>query len=341
MAMVDYAYSNTRIRVMKSLFLKNRDLEALIRTKNLEDYLTSLKQTQYEGIFSGMEEVTIHEIERVLSIDLKKTIDKVMSISPKNCMPFLDAVSKKYQLECIKFILNSKADTLSEEEIMNKFFIPERSTGEFLSRLINLPIEPVESIITLLCSRYKGLDEFIPESPQPLDILIALDRYYFSELQRLVRHLKRGDKKIASRLISMEIDTSNIMIILRSITHGYEIERFIIPNRSSYITALDEYTTNNVVEFIENLSKTIYGSVLEDAVPIYKRTDSLLHFELALKRFLIEENKKIMREHQFQLGFILGFLKLKEMEIENLRTICVGLGEALPSDEIRDLLILN
>jgi len=339
MAMVDYAYSNTRIRVMKSLFLKNRDLEALSRAKNFEDYLTSLKQTQYSGIFSGMEKATIHEIERVLSIDLKETIDKVMGISPQSCVPFLDAVSKKYQLEYIKLILNSKVGNLSEEEIMSKFFIPEKSTEEFLSRLINLPIEPIDDIIALLCSRYKGLDEFIPESPQLLDILIALDKYYFSELQRSVKYLKRGDKKIASRLISMEIDISNIMIILRSITRGYEIERFIIPNRSSYLTALDEYTPDNVIEFIENLSKTIYGSVLEDVVPIYKRTDSLLCFELALKRFLIGECKKIMKEHQFQLGFILGFLKLKEMEIGNLKAICVGIGESLPSEEIRDLLV--
>lgn len=340
--MADYAYPNTRIRVMKSLFLGNRELEALTRVKNLKDYLVFLKQTPYSEILSEIEEVTIQEIERALSMNLIKTIDKVMNISPKNCISFIDATSKKYQLECIKLILNSKLSNMPKEkdEIMNKFYISEKSTEEFLSRLISLPVEPVDSTVALLCERYSNLKEFIPESPQSLDILIALDRYYFFELQKSVRYLNGRDKKIVSRLISMEIDISNIMIILRSIIYDYEIERFIIPSYDPYLNAFDEYTSSDLVEFIEKISKTVYGHVLEDTMRVYKKTKSLLHFELALRRFLIRESKILMEKNPLQFGFILGFLKLKEMEIENLRKICIGLGENLPANEIRELLIL-
>jgi vacuolar-type H+-ATPase subunit C/Vma6 len=336
MAIVDYAYPNTRIRVMKSLFLKNSDVEALTRAKNLEEYLMSLRQTLYGGLFSGMEKASIHEIERVLSRDLTKTIDKIRGMSPKNCTPLLHTISEKYLFECIKLILNSKAGNLSPDEIRDRLVILERSDEGFLSGLINLS---VEDITALSCKRFKGLDEFMPESPLSLDILVALDRYYFSKLQNSLSYLNRGDRKTASRLITLEIDAVNLMIILRSITHGYGSERFIIPNQDSYLTPLDEYPSN-VAEFIEKLSKTIYGPVLTDAVPVYKQTNSLLDFELALKRLLIKENKRVMNENPFQIGFILGFLKLKGVEIENLKAVCTGIGESLNSDEIRGLLVM-
>jgi len=88
MSMADYAYSNTRIRVMKSLLLKNSDLETLIRTKNLNDCLMSLRQTRYAEIFSRLEKVTIHGIERLLDVDLMRTVDKIIRISPQSCVPF-------------------------------------------------------------------------------------------------------------------------------------------------------------------------------------------------------------------------------------------------------------
>jgi len=343
--MTDYAYSNTRIRVMKSLLLKNSDLEALSRAKNLNDCLMSLKQTHYGEIFSRLEKVTIHRIERLLDIDLMRTIDKVMRISPQNCVPFLGALSKKYQFGYMKLILNSRGGNLSREEIKDRLAIEEvglsfgyKHTEEFLSRLMDLP---VEDIIALLCERYKGLDGFMQESPDLLAMLIALDQYYFSELHNAVEYLKGGDRRVASMLISMEIDTSNVMIILRSITRGYEAKRFIIPGHDPRINELGKHTPRDVMDAITKLSKTIYGPLLEGATSSYTETNSLLQMELTLKRYLSRKSKILMKEHPFQLGFILGFLKLKELEIENLRAICIGINEGLSSDRIGELLVMS
>ena len=344
MGIVDYAYSNTRIRVMKSHLLKNSDLETLTRAKNLNDCLMSLKQTHYGEILSRLEKVTIREIEKHLSIDLMRTISKISRISPPDCVPFLSAISKKYEFEYIKLILNSKMGNLSPEEIRDNIPVAEvdhsfgyKHTEEFLSRLIDLP---VETITALLCGRYKGLDEFMLESPDPLDTLIALDRYYFSELQNSLGTLKGGDRKAVSMLISMEVDIANIMIILRSITHGYAAGRFIIPGHDPHINELGEHTPKDVTDAIAKLSKTVYGPLLEDTISVYTETNSLLQMELTLKRYLAEQGRIIMYNHPFQLGFILGFLKLKESEIENLRAVCIGVNEGLSSDGVRELLIL-
>lgn len=345
MTMADYAYSNTRVRVMKSSLLKNSDLEALIQTKDLQEYLTSLRQTPYVATLSGLDKVTLREMEKYFSRDLIRTIDKIIRISPPACVPFLNAISKKYEFEYLKFILNSKTGGLSTEEIRDRIPMAElnhlfgyRHTGEFLSRLIDLPVEEAPA---LLCARYPGLAEFMSDPQDSLDTLIALDRYYFSELQNALRPLKGGDKKVVSMLISLEVDIANIMIILRSINQGYDVRRFIIPNQNPYINELCEHTPNSVMDVLTKLSKTVYGPLLEDAASGYTTTNSLLQMELTLRGYLVKKSKILMKEYPFQIGLILGFLKLKGLEIENLKAICVGIDEGLPADKIRELLLIS
>jgi vacuolar-type H+-ATPase subunit C/Vma6 len=343
MGMADYAYSNTRIRVMKGLLLESSDLEALSRAKNLNDYLIYLKQTHYGEVFSRLDKASIREIEKHLIIDLMKTVDTVTKISPQYCVPFINAVSRRYQIEYIKLILNLKKSGLSPEEIRSRMPLEEIEClldhghkEKMLSRLTDLPFEGVR---TLLCDSYPGLDEFMQGLSEPLDMLIALDQYYFSELQNNAEHLRDGDGEVVSMWISMERDISNIMIILRSITHGYDAMRFIIPCPDSRITDLGRNTPQDVADAVTKLSKTVYGPLLEDAIPAYTETKSLLQVELALKRFLARKSKILMDEHPFQFAFILGFLKLKEPEVENLRAICIGIDGGLSADKIRELLI--
>ncbi|MEA3254880.1 MAG: V-type ATPase subunit [Candidatus Altiarchaeota archaeon] len=345
MTMADYAYSNTRVRVMKSSLLKNSDLEALIQAKDLQEYLTSLRQTPYVETLSGLDKVTLREMEKYFSRDLIRTIDKVIRISPPDCVPFLSAISQKYEFEYLKFILNSKMGGLSTGEIRNRIPLAEldhlfsyRHTEGFLSGLIDLPVEDVPA---LLRGRYPGLTEFMPDSQDSLDTLIALDRYYFSGLLNAAGSLNRGDKKIVSMLISAEVDITNILIILRSINHGYDVRRFIIPSQNPHINELCGHTPSSVMEVLTKLSKTVYGPLLEDAASSYTQTNSLLQMELTLRRYLVKKSKILMKEYPFKIGFILGFLKLKEPEIENLKAICVGIDEGLPADKIRELLLIS
>jgi V/A-type H+-transporting ATPase subunit C len=333
--MADYAYSNTRIRVMKSLLLGNSDFEVLLRAKNLNNCLTSLKQTAYGGALTRLERVTIHEIERILDTELTRTIGKVIRMSSHRCAPLLAVISEKYQFEYIKRILDAKMGDLPPEEIRD--MVPAVGEYSFLSRLIDLPVRDIKD---LLCDRYEDLDEFMPESPGSLETFVALDRYYFSELQNALKNLGGRDRKVASRIVSMEVDIANIMIIIRSITRRYDSSKFIIPGDDSNITDLVEHMPKDVMGVIEKLSRTHYGPLLEDAVSDYAETKSLVRLELTLKRYLAGENKVLTEGDTFQLGYILAFLKLKELEIGNLRAICVGVNEGLSPDRIRELLIM-
>ncbi len=343
MSRADYAYPNTRIRVMQSYLLGNSELGALTRSKSLNDFIISLKQTRYEAILSKLGDVTLHNIEKQLDADLMMTSNKIIQISPQRFTPLFNILSKKHQLKYIKLILNSKMGNLPPEEIKGIIpaadldHVPYKNTEEFLLRLIDLP---EKDITTLLCERYRGLDKFISDSSDLLDRMIALDRYYFTELQNAVDQLKGDEREIISMFIAAEADTSNLMIILRSIKLGYDARRFTIPCYDPRINELGKHTPGDITDAVKKLSGTAYGPMLEGALPGYTETNSLLQIELTLKRYLADKSRVLMRDYPFQIGYILGFMKLKEFEIENLKAICVGIDEGLPADKIQELLIL-
>jgi V/A-type H+-transporting ATPase subunit C len=157
-----------------------------------------------------------------------------------------------------------------------------------------------------------------------------------------VETLKGRDKEIAKQLIGIEIDAMNIMILLRTIHWRGKIDPdLIIP----YFYHLSEKLVNecakcdSLEDVITKLSKTPYGKILNQSLENYRQKRSLLSFELSLKKYCLEKNENFLRGDPFQIGTLLGYLKLKEVEIENLRAIAVGIENKLPEEEIEKLIL--
>lgn len=353
MSLADYAYSNTRIRVMRTLLLSEKEIDVFSSASGLEEFVMSLRQTPYGELFSKIEKITLREIERYLTIDLLRTITKVALISPKDCRPFINAVSKKYELEYVKFILNSLEGNMPSDEITGVLPTSESDqlfvgsdVEEFLERLAGMSLNDIRPALSEM---YGDLDRFMPSSPGLLDILVALDRYCFSELSKAVECLTGGDRKTAKMLLSLEIEAANILTILRAAARGFDASRFIIPGEGYYLKDLDRYVVSDeldkygmryVSSVLEKLLKTPYGQVIRESVATYADTNSLLDVELALKRYLVKHSIKLMAKQPFELGFILGYVKLKEMEVENLRAIAVGIAGGIPAERIEKLLLM-
>lgn len=323
MPIQDYAYPNTRIRAMLPLLLKRGDMEALIQAKNLSEYLNHLAKS-YKELSSGNER---EALENSLKRDLLDTFDTIIRCSPGSSASLLKGVSERYEIEDIKIILRSKQGDGKIE------ILPE---DEFLSGLIQAPAEGIRDI---LLRRYEGLN--LEEDASLFDIEISLDRYYFSGLQSALTKLGREDRKIASMVISMWIDTINIPVILRCLALKEDAKRFIIPDGSLSVELMDECSAlNDIQEIVSRLSNTAYGETLNISLNEYKKSNSLMHFELNLKKFFVDKNYRIMRENIFNIGASLGFLNLKRNEIENLRAVGIGISEGLTGKELREMVVM-
>lgn len=342
MSIIDYAYANTRLRVMKSQLLSKAEMESLTRAKSLDDFVDSLKETRYNEAFSCMEKANEYEIEKFLRINLLQTIRKVSYIVPVGCEPYVEALARKYEFALIKLVLNSQAGKVSpreiearlqsggSEELFNKGF------EEMITKMVNLPLE---EIVSLLKRRYSGLDDLLGDNKDKMGIFLALDQHYFASMKTAIDALKGQDKKTALMLSSLEVEAVNIMMLFRAVSKGYDSARFVIPGGGYNLKVFKKYVADDVEGVMKKLSATRYGQILQEPFALYMKTKSFFPIELALKRHMINQSRIIMSSHPFNIDYVLGYLKLKEMEVEDLTAICVSIGEKLPAEKIGGILI--
>lgn len=341
MGLADYSYSNTRIRVMKSLLLTRDQIKAQSNLKNLEDFVASLQKTYYAGVLSGLRRPTVAEIERILKADLIQTIKKVAFISPPSCQPLMNTILMKYEFDYIKYILNALEGKVSESDIVSRLpwrdrgqIFREKETEDFLDQLLGL--SPA-GLISAVSDRYPELRRFMLSSDR-VDFITALDKYYYSRIQEDIANLKGSEKNTADAMMSLESEITNIMILLRSVVQGRDPTRYFISSRRYHIRP-DKYIAENVLDALQKLLKTPYGPVLVESAASYAQTKSLLSIELALKKYLLKQTMKIMDEQPFGIGFIIAYIRMKEIEVENLLAVCNCIKEEFPPEKTEKLLL--
>lgn len=342
MGLIDYAYANTRLRVMKSQLLSEAELESFTRAKSLDDFADALKQTHYNEVFSGIEKVDEYEVEKLLRLDLLQTIQKVAYIAPPMCEPFVEALARKYEFSFIKLVLNSQAGKVSAAEIEAK--LPVGGSEELFSKGFEEAITKIislsnEEIASLLMRRYRGLDEFLVDSKDKMSILLALDQYYFASMKKAIGTLSGQDKKTAQMLSALEADGANIMMLFRAVARGYDPAKFLIPGKGYYLKVASKYIADDVEGVMRKLSLTRYGMVLAEPFALYAKTKSFFPIELALKMYIVKQSRLIMARYPFSIDYVLGYVKLKEMEVEDLTAICVSIGENMPAEKIGSVLV--
>jgi vacuolar-type H+-ATPase subunit C/Vma6 len=84
-----------------------------------------------------------------------------------------------------------------------------------------------------------------------------------------------------------------------------------------------------------------YTDVLLRVLPLYDTEKTLIPFEDALWRHFATVVRKTLKGYPINIGTIIGFLYLKELEIQNLCTIAVGKENNLPAEEISKLVLAS
>jgi V/A-type H+-transporting ATPase subunit C len=166
----------------------------------------------------------------------------------------------------------------------------------------------------------------------------VLDRYYFDTLWKRVKKLSGGDRKIAMEFVGVEIDSVNLLNVLRARKLRLKLtEELTVP--VEYRLKLSAITGLNRVEDIISAAG-FYNKILKDKIKQYEETTSLYVFEKALRSVLVERSRAAFTGLPFHIGVLLGFLKLKEVEIQNLKGIALGIDNGAAEADIKDVLVV-
>ncbi len=333
----DYAYPNARIRGMKSRLLERKDFERACGLDSLSSFLGFLEDYGY-GKPSDVKELNHEVIEQVLLKHLMDCSSMIHKLSSRRASVFMYERFMRYEYTAVKGIVNSRPrermpfkSSLSPE-LRSRF--NQLNEAQDLERLIDaFSGTKYEKII-------RGALEDCEKTKLTFPINLAIDKYHYSKLFEGMKSLSGLDGKSAYEILGVEADTINIMTVLR--TTGMEGSyKYIIPHffRVGRGVLKDCVESRNAGDVVEKLSGTVYHELLSRSLDEYGKTNSLFVFEKSLKEHLLLFNRILLVKNIFNISTLLSYMTLKENEIENLRKIAVGLGNNLPEDEIREVLV--
>jgi ATP synthase A1 C subunit len=358
MAVSKYAYVYARIRARMSELMDERRLRELVDTRS-EDFLSSLMDTTaaYKDKLTkaALVGVEAREIEITLKEDL---IDQYLMVIKSTGGAIQDVFVeflRRLEVKNLKAVIRAKAaevhgtGTITAEAPM--FFPVEDFFKRRISRLTEA--DSIENVIKQSESPYKRvLEEALPEYEKSKWVLVlenVLDDEISSAIREKVERLSGADKEIARKIVGTEFDLMNLMILLRCKSEGIaeaEIRKYLLPDGFSFDFNLDVGAMNdsisaeNVSSAVQLMPASAYKEVLTGALSSYEAEKSLIPFENALSRFFLVTIKNTLRGYPINIGTIIGFLYLKEIEIRNLCTIAVCKENEIPAEETMKMVMV-
>jgi vacuolar-type H+-ATPase subunit C/Vma6 len=182
----------------------------------------------------------------------------------------------------------------------------------------------------------------------PLEAI--LDKEVYKGILIEINKLKRNDKEIATNILGIEIDALNVKIILKY--KALMIDQEKIKENLMPSALIDEEILESAIRepdiksvllyFLKSVEKEhkVYQNVFTKLVkasdsPISRLIFILDKASLDMSFFELKKNMKY-----YNIGYLLGFLNMKWVEIMNLRCIVNGMASNTGTDQIHDLLIL-
>jgi len=340
-----YAYVYARIRARMSELIDERRLKELIDARS-GDFMPSLMDSVYKDKIAkeGLTELNARAIERPLKADLIDQYLMVIKSTDGVLRAIFEEMLRRLEVKNLKAVIRAKAAGTTEAAML---FPVDDFFGRGIAKLAE--VDSLEGVIKRLKSPYNQvLEAVLPEYGTTKKVFVlenALDNELFDAIWSKTEQLRGVDKEIVKKIVGTEFDIANLMTMLRCKSEGIgkeEQKRYFLPYTFQFDAEAmqDSIAAENVNSAIQLLPGSVYKDVLSDALPFYDAQQSLMPFENALRRYFFALVSRTLRGYAINIGAIIGYLYLKEIEVKNLCTIAVCKENELPAEETMKIVMM-
>ncbi|MDP2922845.1 MAG: V-type ATPase subunit [Candidatus Omnitrophota bacterium] len=338
-----YSFANAKIRAMLSYLIDPAQFSRLLQAKDIYEILDLLKGTLYAESFKTMEKekIDLQKIEmQLLRNDLNVHRKIYNALSSQREKYFISLLIERYELEELKVILrlwHKKVNANIEDYILDNNIKFEIDFKKIISA------QNIEEIIILLDhTPYKapllsGREKF-KERNSSFYLEAALDADYYQRLIRATDDFSSLDRKIAQKILGVEIDIENINWLVRlrkyySLGIGEMIDLVIAGGeRINKSTVRGFYVSDGLGKIIESLARGPYAK-LKDLFE-----GNIYFLEQFLYEVLSREIRKALAGFPFTIGIAFGYLVLKRKETQNIISLLYAKNLGLKVEETEHLL---
>lgn len=338
-----YAFTNAKVRAMLSYLIDPQVFASLVDSKNIYDLIDQLKKTRYQDIFAAVspDSLDLLSLERELLLRDISIYRKVYdSLSGKKEKEFVAILTQRYEIEDLKVVLrlwHSKEPVKVEDYILGEKIAFDIDYKKIAAA------DTIEEVIVLLDkTNYKeplmlARDKF--KSTKSLFYLEAsLDMDHYNRLIACINTFSSIDKKIASKILAVEVDGENIQWLIKlrkyyGLSMGDMLEWFMPGGSMVNKNALRKlYTSDGIGKVIDSIALGPY-------MPVKDMAEANIHLiENFLYEILLSEVRKALGGNPFTIGTVFGYLILKRIETKNIVSLLYAKAYGVKKEDLPKLI---
>jgi V/A-type H+-transporting ATPase subunit C len=348
-----YSSSFGRLQALSVNLLSKETMQNLIKAKDVNEMAKMLESTWYgpeiEKAASTYQPPELLEV--ALNAHLVNTNRIALEATPFNGKVAVRAYFLKWDIHNIELILSSKSmgKTITETEpflVSSRNFPAGITAGNIPhdEMKIILAQTGVDGVVNQLVKYPYGtiLMQYLDSYQKSGDLgpmMTAMQAFYYKQLLESLRFFQ-GDEGIIREMVRTEIDKKNILSLLKAKDSGIDreiVSRHLIEGGKIPLNELSEfYNAKNVAELVGRVEGRF---ALGSALAQYKKTNSLIDFEVALDKFIYINYIKKLKNIALSIGTIFYFIIVAEHERENIRRIAYGKRYNLSAERINSMLL--
>lgn len=321
----DYAYINTRVRVMRTRLLGGRALDSALAAGSYQEFLRVLTETD---LASNLRETTaegagLPELDRALSQNLFATTQKVLGFADGEARREIGVLLMRWDLLNLRTIARGIVSGRGTEAVLGSL-IPGGTLKPAALQTAAGSTDLASAAAAIAVSGHPLAGAFrngvaaYNASNRLLDLEVALDQGYYRHALDVARNTS------LRRYLGREIDVTNALIARSA--RGQAGAGGLDPNLFVPGGHLDAGAYSRLAGGdaggVPEVAAVLDAPTLEDA-------------EVAGRAALDQAARNVAMSDPEGVGVIVDFLRRKEIEIAKLRLIGRGKFYDLPTDQIR------
>lgn len=319
-----YAHAVGRVRTIENKMLKRITLERMIDAGSPEGALEVLVDT---GYFSGMDNISIWNFEKLLGNASKEMYSYLVKITPDPVAikPFL----RKWDFHNARVIVKGELTTVAYADYLvdiGTFPVGELVMAIREREYRNLPLSLSVAIKDSLEVFNKTGD------PQLVDFLFESAAH-----KQITIDAEETRNAFVIGLFKLKTDLVNIKTFLRIKQTGggpEYLERALMEGGSLKSDLFIKNLDGTYENFLASVKFGPYGDLCEKTLDIFASTGSLSEYERLSDNMIIDY---VSKSRYIGVGMepLVAYLVAREIEATNIRIILVGMINRVSHDDIR------
>ncbi len=340
----NYPYVTARVKARRGLLLPKEAFDRFLQME-IPEIARFLGEQQYkeEMVALGARYNGVDLIEMASSLNLEKTYTQIYDFSEGQLKLMIGRYLDRYDLQNIKTIVRAKVYGATERELLEDILPAGSFSREFLQKLIET--KDLESVFealegTIYSTALQLLGKRASEVTSWAEWEDLVSTLYYSELIESITPVNEPNN-LMLEFVRREIDIINLKTLLRAWASKAEFEREIFLDGGFELSRdeLHEMLRMDQTQLARKLSeysfyKEIAGKLGETA------TSGIGVLMRSTERVHLTEAEHYSHLHPLSILPVLDYIIRKDREVQNIRIIARGRESRLPTETIRELLVI-